>query len=472
LETLTKHIVELYKKKLYDKIPITTLGKKDGRVQFGFLSDKQLYALELLTDHKTNYVGFGGSSRAGKTILEAYWQTLQCLTYPEVRYGLGREELTRLKTKTMNTYYALWKLWGMKPDRDYNMNNQTHVLTFKANDSEIVLIETAAQPRDKDFLRFGGLELTAAAVDESNESVQKAIDTLFTRTGWQKNEELGLPRKMLETFNPNKSHVYTRYFQPYKKNEETEKKKFIPALPGDNPHPSVKQWIKDVVAMGDTTLIERLIHGNFDYDDDPATMCPYDAITDMFTNDHVKPGVNRYISADLAMQGRDRMIGGHWEGMVGWIDIDLAKTTGREIENLLTDLKINKRVPNSRVVADSDGLGAYLSSYMENITEFHGGAKANDNKNFANLKAECAFKLAELINNRFIRIICTKEQEEKIKTEVSTCLKADKVDSDTTPKRLISKDKMKQLLGHSPDYLDFLIMRMIFEVKKEYSLFA
>lgn len=472
METLTKHIVELYKQKLYDKIPITTLGKKDGRVQFGFLSDKQLYALELLTDHKTTHVGYGGSGRSGKTLLEAFWQTLQCLAYNGVRYGLGREELKRLKTKTINTYIQLWTLWGLLPDRDYKSNNEYHYYTFKDTKSEIVLIETSLQPRDPDFLRFGGHDLTAVAVDESNESVQKAIDTLFTRTGWQKNEELGIPRKMLETFNPNKSHVYSRYYQPFKENKETDKKKFIPALPGDNPHPSVKQWIEDVVAMGDTTLIERLIHGNFDYDDDPATLCGYDAICDMFTNDHIKPGVNRYISADLAMQGRDRMIGGHWEGMVGFIDIDLAKTTGREIEVLLTTLKINKRVPNSRVVADSDGLGAYLSSYMENITEFHGGAKANDNKNFGNLKAECAFKLAELINNRQIRIICTKEQEEKIKTEVSTCLKADKVDSDTTPKRLISKDKMKQLLGHSPDYLDFLIMRMIFEVKKEYSLFA
>ena len=37
---------------------------------------------------------------------------------------------------------------------------------------------------------------------------------------------------------------------------------------------------------------------------------------------------------------------------------------------------------------------------------------------FANLKAECAYKLAEVFNNRKIKIICTKDQEERIKEEL------------------------------------------------------
>jgi len=471
MKSLTESVVDLYKRGKYDLIPISIIGRKAGRTQFGFLSDKQLYALELLTDNKTTFVGYGGSARSGKTIIESFWETLQCLVYPEVRYGLGREELTRLRSKTMITYYALWKLWGLRPDIDYRSNNQTHTYKFK-NGSEIILIETSFAPRDPDFLRFGGLELTAAAVDESNESTQKAIDTLFTRTGWQKNEEHAIPRKMLETFNPNKSHVYNRYWKPYRDKEETEKKKFIPALPSDNPHPSVKQWIEDVIAVGDTTLIERLIHGNFDYDDDPAGLCDFRAINDLFTNDHIQPGGHNYISADLAMQGRDRFIGGHWEGLVGYVDLDIQKIKAKGIEQKLTSLKIKHRVPNSRLVADSDGLGEYLESYIENIETFHNGSKAVDSLTYANIKAECAWKLAELINRREIKVVCSKDQEERIKTELSTCLKADKVDSDTDKKRLIPKKRMRELLGRSPDYMDFLIMRMIFEVKREFSVFV
>jgi len=45
------------------------------------------------------------------------------------------------------------------------------------------------------------------------------------------------------------------------------------------------------------------------------------------------------------------------------------------------------------------------------------------------------------------------------------CLKRDSIDKDEGKKQLISKDKMKEYLGHSPDYLDMLLMAMIFEVR-------
>jgi hypothetical protein len=124
----------------------------------------------------------------------------------------------------------------------------------------------------------------------------------------------------------------------------------------------------------------------------------------------------------------------------------------------------NTGVGGSQTIADSDGLGAYLESYIEGIKEFHGGATAFDPKTYANLKSECAYKLAEVINGRKIKIICTKEQEELIKDELM-CLKGENMTSDTSKKKLISKDAMKAVLGRSPDYLDMLIMGMYFEIK-------
>ncbi len=49
------------------------------------------------------------------------------------------------------------------------------------------------------------------------------------------------------------------------------------------------------------------------------------------------------------------------------------------------------------------------------------------------MKSECAFKLAELINNRQIRIICTEAQRERIMEELSV-LKQDHIDADTRKK--------------------------------------
>jgi hypothetical protein len=47
------------------------------------------------------------------------------------------------------------------------------------------------------------------------------------------------------------------------------------------------------------------------------------------------------------------------------------------------------------------------------------------------------------------------------------CLKRDNVDSDGKIE-LMPKDKMKQVLGHSPDYLDALIMLQYFEINKTF----
>ena len=165
------------------------------------------------------------------------------------------------------------------------------------------------------------------------------------------------------------------------------------------------------------------------------------------------------------MQGRDKFITGYWEGLICEIIIDKPKTDGKEIEKDLTDLKNLKRVANTDIVADSDGLGAYLESYIKNIKTFHGGAKPFNKKEFYNLKSECAFKLAEKINKKELLIKCSSAQEEIIKREISICLKRDNVDTDK--KRIIKKNVMKLNLGHSPDYLDVLIMGMIFYIKEK-----
>ena len=55
-------------------------------------------------------------------------------------------------------------------------------------------------------------------------------------------------------------------------------------------------------------------------------------------------------------------------------------------------------------------------------------------------------------------------QRERIMEELSV-LKQDHIDADTRKKGIISKENMKDILGHSPDYLDMLIMAMLFRIK-------
>lgn len=458
--------LELYKRKEYKHIPIGQYTNGD----YFYMTSKQVRSLELINDDITTHIGYGGSARSGKSVIECTAIIFDCFCYPNIAWGLARKELTTLKRTVLITMFNQLSFYGVvdeKTDKEakntFNYNQQLNKITFN-NTSEIFLIDTAYKPSDPLNTRFGGFELTRSAIDESNETQLSVVNKLFERTGWRNNDTYGIKRKQFECFNPDKNHVYTRYWLPFKKDSEDEYKKFIRALPSDNPNPAVKEWVEDIIRTGDTATIERQIHGNFDFDDDPSKLCDYDAICDTFTNDQAVTG-DRRISADLAMQGRDRFVAGYWNGLVCNVAIDEEKSTGKGIELALRELKTSKNVGNSNIIADSDGLGAYLDSYIKNIKTFHGGSSAINKKDFDNIKSECGFKLAQKINNRELKIVCTPDQEERIKKELSVCLKRDNVDLDK--KKLIKKELMKELLGNSPDYMDMLLMGMWFHLKAQ-----
>jgi hypothetical protein len=447
----TEILVELYKRKEFSQMP---------------LFDKQLEALNILEDNITNELLFGGAARGGKSVLGCDWQLMRRLSMPESYSIIAREERTKLEATTLKTFFRRLKYYGLEKDIDYKWNAQRYFMEFN-NGSHIFFIEIKYMPSDEEFDRLGSYDLTDAFLDESQQIHYKAIQVLKGRFSVTEGNGWKTIPKALYTCNPSKNWVNLDFVAPSKKGILPDRMKFIASLPKDNPY--VPQSYFDNLETADETTKQRLLFGNFDYDDDPSALVDYAAILDMFTNDHVI-GMKRYISADLAMQGRDKFIAGYWEGLRCHVDIDMKKSDGKQIEDSLNELRMLRGVGNSMIVADSDGLGQYLSAYIKNIRTFHGGRPAYVKNEFANLKSECAFKLAEHINNRNIKIICSPAQKEAIIKEISVCLKRDNTDSDTQKKKLIPKDHMKKLLGHSPDYLDMLIMRMYFEVGQ--SIFA
>lgn len=309
--------------------------------------------------------------------------------------------------------------------------------------------------------------LTGAFVDESGETPIDAIKILKTRLGRMKNGEFNIIPKLLETFNPSKDHIYSRYFKPYKEGTLPKERIFIPALPKDNPH-LPKSYIEQLEQADEITR-QRLLYGNFDYDDDERSLCNYNKLTDLFSNTFVQGG-EKFISCDLAMQGRDKFVLMVWEGLRGRIETIKSKANGKYIEEEIKRVAEVYGVPRSNIVFDSDGMGAYLESYLDGAREFHGGSTANKSEEFSNLKSECAFKLAELLNKNLIYLDC---KDETLKSEILEelgQLKRDNLDKDDKKKSIIKKEEMKQNIGRSPDFLDCVLMRMFFEVRQKVSI--
>ncbi len=405
---------------------------------------------------------YGGAAWAGggKTHCGCAWIIFSCLKYSGSRWLIGRAILKSLKESTLLTFFDICKDWNLKAEQHYSYNAQTGVIKF-FNGSEVYLKDLFRYPSDPDFDSLGSTEYTGAYIDEASQITKKAKDIVSSRLRY-KLEEFNLIPKLFITSNPAKNFLYTEFYKPDKYGKLPKYRKFIKALVQDNPF--ISPFYIEQLKKLDEVSKQRLLYGNFEYDDDPSKLMEYRAITDLFTNSFVKRTNDKYLVADLAMQGRDKFIVTVWDGLVGEIVLEKRKSSGKEIEEDIRRIAEEHSIPRSHILVDSDGLGNYLESYMEGIVEFKGGTSAYD-KEYFNCRSECYFKLAELINKREIYLITqNSEQEEEIILELEQ-IKRDKIDNDEQKKRIVKKEVIKEHIGHSPDFGDCLAMRMYFVIR-------
>lgn len=435
------------------------------------LLPKQTEAFEYFEDTTTTELGYGGAAGGGKTRLGWYVTLPAALEYAGSRWGIGRKELKTLRMTTLASGWEIFAELGMKKDRDYRYNAQDGVFTFN-NGSQIVLIDTAYSPQDPEYTRFGGYELTGAWIDESNETPLKAKTILKTRVG-RKNKGDGWNLKpwWMETFNPDKGHVYVDYYKPFRDGVLPPFRRFIPALPGDNPH--LPEAYIENLRRSDKVTRERLLLGNFDYDDDPNKMMDYDAIQDMFTNT-IEKTPEKWIVADVARFGVDRTVISRWEGLE-CVRIDVYGKTGvDETITLLKAAAAEFQIPYSHIIADEDGVGGGVIDGMRGIKGFVGNARPFDiidtrtgqmvPAQFKNLRAQCLWKLAQQVNNHAMAVRLDDIKLQDSLAEELSVIKKKNADKDDQKFQVIGKNEIKEYLGRSPDLADVLMMRMYFEL--------
>ena len=125
-------------------------------------------------------LGYGGAAGGGKTYLGCDLALFLCKEFAGCRGFIGRKELKNLKRTTLTSFFTIARDQGIT--EYFNYNQQDSIIKFK-NGSELVLVDTAYQPSDPLFTRFGSFEFTFGWIDESNESPSGAIDILQTRIG-------------------------------------------------------------------------------------------------------------------------------------------------------------------------------------------------------------------------------------------------------------------------------------------------
>ena len=417
-------------------------------------------ALEYLFDNNTTEVLYGGAAGGGKSFLGCAWIILLCLKYPKTRYLIGRSKLDSLKKTTFLTFLDVCNKWNIKAGEHYTFNGSTNIVTFY-NGSEIILKDLFLYPSDRNFDSLGSMEITASFIDECNQITEKAKNIVASRIRY-KLDEYGLIPKMFLSCNPAKNWVYTEYYRPAKTNTLPHYRKFIQALVDDNEYVSIHY--KGQLEKLDRLSKERLLFGNWEYDASDDNLIEYNSILNLFSQKGLEG--DKYITCDVARFGNDKSVVMLWNGLTVLNIKTFETNTITELAEYIKTLQQKEGVKTNNILADEDGLGGGLIDILR-IKGFQNNSRPLKNENYQNLKTQCYYKLADLVNKGQVGIVNDNITTRQHIIEELEQVRSKDQDKDNKNK-IVDKDTVKAIIGRSPDYADCLAMRMYYEIDSNY----
>lgn len=431
-----------------------------------------MQALELLSDDITTELVFGGAAGGAKSYLGCAWCVLNAYAYPGSRGLLGRAILKQLKQSTLLTLFEVCEDFGLVKGVDYVYKEHDGVIIFPQYGSTIYLKDLYSYPSDPDFDSLGSTEYTYAFIDEASQIKEKAKNVVRSRLRY-KLDDFGIIPKLLMTCNPSKNFLYSEFYKPWKAGQLPKGKEFIPSKVQDNPH-IPKSYVETLKTL-DKISQERLLYGNWEYDDDPATLMDYDSIIDLFTNQiytpekdeqgKLKPDTRqRYISCDVARFGGDKTVIAVWYGLEVVSLRAYSKTSTTTVAGLIKEAMQKHQIGASHVIIDEDGIGGGVKDQLYGTKGFIAQTTPFKGENYRNLKAQCYYKLAALVNAHEIGIRCENTDYREMIIEELEQIKAKDIDKDGK-QAILPKEDIKEKLGRSPDFADTLMMRIYFEYK-------
>lgn len=418
---------------------------------------KQEHATFYLNDKVNTELLYGGAAGGGKSAFGCLWLISMCQKYAGTRWLMGRSKLKSLKETTLNSFFELTSKLEINDQFDYNA--QSNIIYWK-NGSEILLKDLFLYPSDPNFDGLGSLELTGAFVDECNQITYKAWQIVKSRIRYKLNDYELIP-KLLGTCNPAKNWVYKEFYSPDKNGTLKNYRKFIQALPKDNPY-LPDSYIQSLLQL-DKNSRERLYYGNWEYDDDPSALISQDAIVNYFNPVHLTKGAEKYITIDVARQGKDKTVFRIW---YGWVCVESFR-----IEKSGLDVVVKKglefiqkhSIPLTNVIADEDGVGGGVVDFLK-CRGFINNAQPLKNENYSNLKSQCSILTAKKISLNEMGELCNDKALVDIVSEEMEQIKMKDIDKDGKLS-IVPKEMIKENIGRSPDEWDSIMMRYYFELQ-------
>jgi hypothetical protein len=390
---------------------------------------------------------------------------VNCVAYPNSRWFLARNELTRLMA---STYITFTKVTRHHKVKGWKLNGQYHYIEFD-NGSRIDLLDVKKNPSDPFYERFGSTEYTGGVLEEAGEIDFLAFDVLKSRVGRHLNKEYDIKPKILITCNPKKNWLYQYVYKPSVDGKLGSEYAFIQSLYNENPY-TAETYAEQLSSIKDKTMKERLMFGNWEYENNPLALMNYDSILDLFSNT-IEANDTKFMTVDVARYGNDRSVITLWRGFECF-DIRTYEKTG--LDYLAEQIKLlarDNQIPFSKIIIDEDGVGGGVVDILRGVRGFMANRTPFPNRftgkpdNFRDLKTQCTYFLADMVNSRKLAIRTGDEELRQALVEELEQIRSKEGVYDTKL-QLESKEVIKELIGRSPDLSDAIMMRMYFELEQ------
>lgn len=359
--------------------------------------------------------------------------------------GIGKfnEQRLEIKVPTTDKGYSTIKLAGWE-NRENFRGMTAHKLVFDETDTM------------KDFF-MGWQEIFRPTL------LATGGGATFIGTPKKENPNLRRLEKLAETDKDFQTFHFTSLDNPYLSRDELEKTK--------------KEYEGNYEAYKQEILAE--------YVENTGALFNYIALVDVFTNTVTKENA-KYLIVDIADDGSDKTIFSFWEGLEEYRREEFERLNTESIIAKIREYAADQRIPYSQIAVDAIGVGAgvasssmldgiigFKSSYQAiktdlNIVRFPNVSYVSSpavplTSDYRNLRSQCVFTLADLVNNHKIASRVQGKQKEVIIEELSTYQDISKGDG---KRQAMAKEDIKAIIGHSPDHSDTWIMRMYFHIMK------
>lgn len=415
-----------------------------------------------------------GPTGVGKSALAAHVFISICDAFPYSQIFVWRKNFNTARKTIWRTYKKMLANMNMIEDEHYKINEGSLLIEFP--NKSLITFAQADSSTDKDQNKIKGLDITANQLEESNELIEDAVDMIMSRKG--RANQAGQPSINIHTMNPNNGWTKSRYYDKWKKGTLPANVMVIEFTLQDSWQ--TDQDINSLIKSKPAWWVQRYLYNNWNYlDEDRALITGYlwDKASIYRLPEMERDKDGNIINKD-PRQRFDKVIGVDVSDNGG--DACVASIIEYGVLTEQKELKIPERTYGANSEVDSRPTGYLFAQQLIQWAESKGFTKAkahqislevngvgtamrdgmkslgwhiNEYTATGKSRHETLLNVRRALDEGEVQVL-QKESYRGHDDELWRELSAHDTDIVDGVEKVTKKDKIKEILGRSPDYAD------------------